>query len=259
MCGNQLEYVFSHLVLGKYHVKYFVCRNCKLLQTEKPYWLEEAYNSVISVEDTGIMRRNIMLCKIASVIIYFLFQKDGRFIDYGGGRGIFARLMRDVGFDFYWFDKYAENLFARGFEAVKSNRYLGATVFEVFEHLDEPLTTVEDILSFLSTKNIFFTTTLYGDHVPNPDHWWYYAFETGQHISFYNVKTLHWIAKKYNLNLWSDGRSLHCFTEKKLPQWKLHTLKKFNKFLFSYVNKMMSSKTMADHKMLLNLQSFNKN
>ncbi len=258
LCGNKTEYVFTHSVLQKYNVKYFICRNCKLLQTESPYWIDDAYNAPISI-DTGTIKRNIILHKIISVIIYFIFKKDGKFIDYGGGCGVFTRLMRDVGFDFYWFDKYAENLFARGFEAVKLNKYSGATAFEVFEHFDEPLTTMEEIFSVLDNKNILFTTTLYGNHVPNPDHWWYYAFEAGQHISFYNIETLHWIAKKNNLNLWSNGRSLHCFTDKKLSQWKMRLLNKFNEFLFYYVIKMMPSRTMADHKMLINMEACNKN
>lgn len=256
LCGHQLEYVFSHLLLEKYSVKYFVCHNCELLQTEKPYWLEEAYiSATVSAADTGVMLRNINLCKAASVFIYFLFQKESQFIDYGGGIGLFTRLMRDVGFDFYCFDKYVDNLLARGFEAVKSKTYSAATVFEVFEHLDDPLKSIEDILSYLKNKNILFTTVLYGDHVPNPDQWWYYVFDTGQHISIYSAKSLHWIAKKYNLNLWSNGSSLHIFTEKKISDGKLKTLNRFNKILFPYVNRLMSSRIMSDHKMFLKSKS----
>ncbi len=38
------------------------------------------------------------------------------FLDYAGGYGVFTRLMRDIGFDFYWHDPYTQNLFANGFE-----------------------------------------------------------------------------------------------------------------------------------------------
>ncbi|ACV63606.1 methyltransferase type 11 [Desulfofarcimen acetoxidans DSM 771] len=251
LCGNRLEFVFSHFVLEKYKVNYFLCDTCELLQTEQPYWLDEAYASAIDAADTGIMLRNINLCKIASVIIYFLFEREGKFIDYGGGHGIYTRLMRDVGFDYYWFDKYAKNLFARRNEAVKSKIYAGATAFEVFEHLDDPIKTMEDIFSYLEKKTVLFTTQLYGDRVPDPAAWWYYAFNTGQHISFYNIKTLHWIAENYNLNLWSNGCSMHCFTEEKISDWKFNILNKFNKYIFSYVNRSMSSRTMSDHQILL--------
>lgn len=249
LCGHQLKYVFSQKVLGKYEVKYFVCNNCELLQTEKPYWLQEAYPSVIRSADTGIFLRNITFCKIASVFLYFLFQREGKFIDYGGGHGIFTRLIRDVGFDFYLFDKYADNLYATSFKAVKSKTYIGATALEVFEHLDDPLGTLEDILGYLKSKNLLFTTDLYGEHIPNPNDWSYYAFNMGQHISFYNIKTLRWIAKKFNLHFWSNGRSLHCFTEEKIPHWKLDLLYRFNKTFFTFVNKAMSSRTMLDYKM----------
>jgi hypothetical protein len=42
------------------------------------------------------------------------------------------------GFDFYWTDKYAENLFARGFEA-QSIFHSTAAAFEVLEHIENPL------------------------------------------------------------------------------------------------------------------------
>ncbi len=255
LCGNSLEYVFSHPVLGKYNVKYFVCGNCALLQTEKPYWLDEAYSSATSAADTGIFSRNINISKTASVFMYFLFFRAGKFIDYGGGHGIFTRLMRDVGFDFYSFDKYAENLFARGFEAKKLPVYDGATAIEVFEHFDDPLKTMEEMFNYLKNKNILFTTELYGNHIPHPDHWRYYVFNTGQHVSFYNVKTLYWMAKQFNLHLWTDGRSLHCFTEKRFPRWKLKLLKRFNKILFYYVNRCLPSRTIPDSKINL---SYNK-
>ncbi|SFG89773.1 Methyltransferase domain-containing protein [Desulfotomaculum arcticum] len=257
LCGGyQLEYIFSHLILKKYNVKYYICNNCQLLQTEKPYWLEEAYVSSISTSlDTGIMSRNINLCKISSAFIYFLLPKDEKFIDYGGGYGIFTRLMRDVGYDFYSYDKYNKSLFAKGFEAVSCQEYVGATAFEVFEHLDNPNETLDDIFSYLQNKNVLFSTVLYGNWPPNPDDWWYYVFDTGQHIAFYNIKTLRWIAEKYNLNLWSNGRSLHYLSENKISTWKLNALSRINKVLFPYITRVMPSKTTEDHNTLHNLNS----
>jgi len=53
------------------------------------------------------MSRNISSSKITAVILFFLFKKFGKFLDFGGGYGIFTRLMRDIGFDFYWYDPHS--------------------------------------------------------------------------------------------------------------------------------------------------------
>jgi hypothetical protein len=44
--------------------------------------------------------------------------------------------MRDIGFDYFWQDKYTENLFAQGFEntKIKNGQIELLTCFEAFEH-----------------------------------------------------------------------------------------------------------------------------
>ena len=51
------------------------------------------------------------------MVIRAFFNAAGRFIDYGAGTGLLVRAMRDSGCDFRTFDRYAKNVFARGFEA----------------------------------------------------------------------------------------------------------------------------------------------
>jgi len=88
-------------------------------------------------------------------------------LDYAGGYGVFVRLMRDIGFDFYWQDKYTENLFVRGFEYDEKKRFDFLTSFKSFEHFDQPLQEIENMLSF--SDNILFSTLLYGKNIPQSD------------------------------------------------------------------------------------------
>ena len=44
------------------------------------------------------------------------FKSNGSIVDYGGGYGLLVRLMRNSGFDFYRYDPYCANFFAKGFE-----------------------------------------------------------------------------------------------------------------------------------------------
>jgi len=252
ICNNETHNIFTAKILNKYNVKYYYCGHCGFLQTEEPHWLKEAYSNPISIIDTGIMARNIGMSKITAVVLYFLFNKYGKFLDFAGGYGFLTRLMRDIGFDFYWHDPYSPNLVARGFES-KSNslKYELLTSFESFEHFVEPIQEFENMIKF--SDNILFSTELLSSTLPKPGEWWYYALESGQHISFYSYRTLKYIAQKHNMNLCSNGRGIHMFTKNKKINNKLFVfLLKLQRFgLFFYVRKKIKSLTVGDMNFLI--------
>ena len=252
ICGNETHNIFTAKILNKYDIKYYYCNYCGFLQTEEPFWLKEAYSNPISIIDTGIMARNIGSSKIIAVILFFLFNKYSKFLDFAGGYGFLTRLMRDIGFDFYWHDPYSPNLVARGFESKSNNlKYELITSFESFEHFVEPIKEIESMIQF--SDNILFSTELLIFPVPKPEEWWYYALESGQHISFYSYKTLRYIAQKYNMNLCSNSRNVHMFTKNKKINNKLFNfLLNFQRFgLFFYVKKKMKSLTVDDMDLLI--------
>lgn len=247
ICNSHTKILFREKVLNKYEVNYFQCNNCGYLLTEEPYWLNEAYNSAINISDTGIIYRNTQFSKICSVIIDVYFNRNGKFLDYAGGYGIFTRMMRDIGFDFYWTDKYCENLLARGFEYEenKKNNFEAVTAFEVFEHFVDPVSEFETILKY--GKNIIFSTELLPNPVPKPADWWYYGFSHGQHVSFYTRESLSLLGKKHGLNFYSM-KGIHIFTEKKLNETILRFFKKASLvFLFDLMRLRYKSKTFQDH------------
>jgi hypothetical protein len=244
ICKSPVKRIFSCEVLNKYIVDYYICDTCGFIQTEEPYWLDEAYKDAINIYDTGIISRNVYFSKIASIILFYFFDKNLIYMDYAGGYGILTRLMRDIGFNFYWNDLYATNLVARGFEYDKGcGKVELITSFESFEHFKEPLQEIEKMLSI--SKNIIFSTNLIPSPTPGPNDWWYYGPEHGQHISFYSHKTLQFISKKYNLNLYSIN-NVHLLTAKPLNSFKLRTLCKFNNVSFYFVRRGLSSLTFKD-------------
>jgi hypothetical protein len=169
----------------------------------------------MNLSDTGIMFRNDYMSNVTSAIIRCYFDKKGTFLDYSGGYGVFTRLMRDIGYNFLWHDLFTQNVLARGFEYDKRtapNLEL-VTNFEAFEHFLHPIEDIEKILKL--SDNILLTTSLAKIPAPAPQDWWYYGLEHGQHISLYRKETLRFIAKKYNLNLYSH-RTVHLLTKKKL-------------------------------------------
>jgi hypothetical protein len=206
--------------------------------------MKEAYREAINIYDTGVLYRNSYHSKITSIILYHFFNSGAIYLDYAGGYGIFTRMMRDLGFNFYWDDLYAPNLVARGFEY---HRDCGdvelITSFESFEHFKEPLQEIEKMLSI--SKNILFSTNLIPTPVPGPKDWWYYGPEHGQHISFYSLKTLQFLSKKYDLNLYALN-NIYLLTTKKINSLLLNTLCKHNYISLHLIKKRMNSLIFKD-------------
>jgi len=219
VCESATKFLANSLLLSKYNVSYFQCSNCGFVQTEEPYWLAEAYSDVIGKSDVGLVFRNHYCSQKTYQIISNLFNHESNFLDYGGGYGLFVSMMRNLGLDFYWLDKFCDNLFAKGYEVNINQQYELVTAFEVFEHFVNPIEEIENILKF--SRNILFSTEILPTDNPKPDEWWYYVPQEGQHISIYTLKSLSIIAEKYNLNFYSSeishqGITLHLLTEKKL-------------------------------------------
>jgi len=244
LCGKKAPYVFNSKILGKYRVSYYKCEKCGLLQTEKPFWLKEAYTSAIIEADTGLLSRNVILSKIASSVIYFLFDKNRKHLDYAGGYGVLTRLMRDSGFDYYWTDPMAENLFAKGFEARLKDKYQVITAFEFLEHLEKPLDELKKIADIYKPEAFLFSTRLYTE--PINKKWWYFVFHSGQHIAFYNMNSLEYIAKKLNMRLYSNGINVHLLTGKKVSMLKCFVINALWPLLHIWILFKMKSKTFED-------------
>jgi hypothetical protein len=192
-------------------VSYRRCEACGFVQTEEPYWLERAYEQPIAKIDVGIISRNLALGDTASTVISMLFDSGGRFLDWGGGYGILVRLMRDRGFDFYWRDPFCDNLFAQGFEWTDGTRAELVTAFEVLEHLPRP---VDDVTRMADiADNLLVSTLLLPEPAPAPGDWWYYAPETGQHVSLYSRRSLTVLAEQLGMFAASNrSRNVHLFT-----------------------------------------------
>lgn len=224
ICLSENIKKFETKLLNKYIVSYFQCTSCQFVQTEEPYWLDEAYSSAITSQDIGLLSRNNLYTPIVSLLIKLFFDTRAKFLDYGGGYGAFVRLMRDRGFNFFRYDTYCENIFAQSFDAKNDESYEMVTSFEVFEHLVNPLEEIEKMLN--KSRSIFFSTEIQPLGFQNEKDWWYVMPETGQHLSLYSIKSLEFIASKYNLNLYSNGSTFHLLTDKKI-----------NSLLFKFITK----------------------
>ena len=213
--GSPMNLLFTEKVLGKYDASYFFSPDSGLITTPEPTWLAEAYQSAITATDVGLVTRNINNRTNVSWVLPFLGLEQGPYLDLGGGYGLFARLMRDEGFNFFTTDPFCENMFAKGHEPDPGFKAQALTAFEVFEHIADPLTFVKDAFSRYQTRTLIFSTLTYGDAPPGLD-WWYWCFETGQHITFYNRRSLALIAEKLGCHYFSLSDELHVITDQPL-------------------------------------------
>ena len=240
ICDNQTKFLFKKKVLNKYDSEYFQCENCGFIQVKNPHWLKKSYESAISSLDTGLVSRNLYFQQKTEEIILENFDYHKKFIDYGGGYGLFVRLMRDAGFNFYRQDLYCKNLFAQHFDIndlERNNKQFELlTAFELFEHFENPITEIEKMLKF--SNSILFSTELQPKNINNYKDWWYFSPESGQHISFYTKKSLEEISKRFNLNLYTNNKTFHLLIKKTL---KSNPFKNRNENLIYKIRKKISN------------------
>lgn len=194
------KFLFSEKVLGQYEACYFFDPDARYIFVDEPTWLDKAYSDAIAQTDTGILGRNLRNADLVCRLLNETSELQGPYVDLGGGYGLFVRRMRDCGHDFYWSDKYAENLLARGFEAAPGEYDL-AVAFEVLEHLRDPLGFIVEAQEQYHFKAFLFSATCFDpENIPAKE-WWYWAFETGQHISFFSLDTLEWLGARLGMRL----------------------------------------------------------
>ena len=229
ICSAPVEKLFEGEVLQKYTVSYYGCAACEFIQTERPYSLQEVYENPITNADIGLIGRNLHMSIWVRRIICKYFDKKAKYLDYAGGYGMLVRMMRDKGLNFYRYDQYCENLFAKFFDiddlSQNKQQFELLTAFEVFEHLPNPIQEIEKMFSF--SDNILFSTNIIPQPIPRSvKDWWYFAPAEGQHICFYSVKTLQQIARRFGKQLYTNGTTLHLLTSKKLKS------NPFGKYMF---------------------------
>ncbi|TCP29379.1 methyltransferase domain-containing protein [Sphingomonas sp. BK235] len=192
LCDNPAHHRFTLDLIRRHRVHYYECAHCGSLQTEAPYWLDEAYaNSNLARLDTGAAQRN--LSNLGALLAWIKLARIQTVIDVGGGDGLLCRLLRDYGVDARLKDRYAANTYAQGFEQDPEIAPILLTAFEVLEHYACPK---QDLSALFDNRpdSVVVTTSLYEGQDSD---WWYLTPDSGQHVFFYTQRAMHLIAERY--------------------------------------------------------------
>ena len=218
LCGGRTTRQFEKLILRKYQVEFHRCADCHSLQSDYPHWLDETYSDVRPIRDTGMARRTISLARWTSLIALILqLENDSPCIDWGGGNGLFCRLMRDRGFDFLSYDKFMEPFYSVGFtsDGLAKDSATLITCFEVFEHLPDPNVELEELFS-ANPDAVLCSTLLYDGQ---GEDWFYLAHEFGAHVFFYSREGMRQIGARFGYDF-VEGVELHLFVKKSPSRMK---------------------------------------
>jgi len=191
LCGGELTERFRLTVLKRHDVGYYECAACGSLQTDAPFWLEEAYACNLASLDTGALSRNLQNFAACFAVVRLFGLATA--VDYGGGDGMLCRFLRDHGIDAYSCDKYAQPAYAQGFTEPPFSFPDFLTAFEVLEHLPNPASDLAEVFAW-NPKVALLTTDLFSGQGPD---WWYLAPQSGQHVFFYSPKAILMVAEKY--------------------------------------------------------------
>ena len=213
-----------HFSLLGVPIYYRRCSNCKFLFTDAfDDWTEEQFKAHIYNEDYKFVDPDYSDLRPrenagAVVRLWDSLRSETRVLDYGGGNDTLCAVLREAGFAAaVTYDpmvpQYAER---------PAGKYDLITSFETFEHLPDPLGTIESILEFAADPGLIFFSTLLQptDFDQQRLNWWYVGPRNG-HISLFSRQALTMAWERHGYKLTSLGDNVH-FAFRRLPSYLAH-------------------------------------
>jgi hypothetical protein len=220
ICDNTSDSLFEVQILRKYQEMLYTCSKCSCAFFSQPAWLDEAYSKAISDLDTGLLERSVDISNVLTPFLFFSRFRGAAVLDFGGGIGVLARMLRDRGFRTSSHDPLAESVFSIPLD--QSGHSPVITMIEVLEHLTDPMGTLRELS--LQSSLIFVSTLAQPSHGITPE-WWYLLPDTGQHIFFPSAKSFDIIAKQLGWRYYGNGKNLHVLSAQRLNMFQKLVIK----------------------------------
>jgi hypothetical protein len=132
-------------------------------------------------------------------------------LDYGGGSGVTAETLREIGYKYDSYDPYG----ASSMDKTRIGSYNFCSAIEVLEHASDPVGLMTDLVGLANHDRliVLIGTCTNDTAVTNGQRlsWWYAAPRNG-HISLFSEKALSILAKRFNLECHNFSQSMHMLT-----------------------------------------------
>ena len=208
ICDSKTSSILGIQILKQFEGRIRSCSNCGFQFVQDPPWLVDSFKTSLNQFDVGSADRSLIVAGFVRSIFSRKKASAVKILDFGGGDGLATRTLRDAGLDCRWEDPYCQPVFAVGPDHSEINRFDLVFMSEVALHLTDPLETIKSLIS--RSDRLLMTAVVPPESITTD--WWYLMPQTGQHVAFYPVQTLKWIASDLSLYLLTDGKFFHQFS-----------------------------------------------
>lgn len=140
-------------------------------------------------------------------------------LDYGGGSGLTADLLRRQGFSAMTYDPFSE------FNVIPAARFDLISCFEVMEHVPSPKETVATMVALLKSSGaILFSTLVQPAEFETIGLNWWYAGPRNGHVSLYSTLSLAHLFAPHGMRVSSFSEGVH-IAYRQIPSFASHLLK----------------------------------
>lgn len=213
------------LPLAGVPVYYALCGSCgfcfapELAAWPMKEFEERIYNQDYVLVDPDYVEKRPRANAEALLSLFPFAGSALKHLDYGGGGGLLARLLREGGWTSSSYDPFVDKE-----QAVESlGRFDLITAFEVFEHVPDVQALMGHLRTLLAPGGlVFFSTILSDGNIDDRQRidWWYASPRNG-HISLFSRKSLITLAQGSHWAFGSISSGAHVFYES-WPSWAGH-------------------------------------
>ena len=185
-------------------VIYRMCARCQFIFTDfgdnfgSKEWETYVYNNDYITVDPDYLHARPRHNAREIITLLAGKQKTVVGLDYGGGNGKTAALLRANGWAFDSYDPYG----ATELSPERVGHYNFCSAIEVFEHTPNPVASLEAMLTMAGPGKllVLLGTSTHDHHVSQESRlsWWYAAPRNG-HISLYSRRSLQILAERFGL------------------------------------------------------------
>lgn len=214
----------KRLLLAGVPIYYALCGACGFCFAPQMHvWPLDKFEALIYNDDYVLVDPDHLNVRPRANALRSMFPNASgiRHLDYGGGRGLLAKLLRESNWQSASYDPFVD----RTTRPAQLGEFELITAFEVFEHVPDVQALMSDLRSLLSTDGLILFSTLLSDGKINPEQrlgWWYASPRNG-HISLFSRKSLAILAQNSGFNFGSFSDGFHVFF-RVVPPWAAHII-----------------------------------